>query len=132
MKNKNKILISVIVSVVLLVVIVFASIKLLPKFTSKYDGELTIVVVDDKEKKIFDKKVGFNAGETFMDVIDRNLTIEYESSEFGRMIISINGKKQGNNFWWVYTRNGDFTPTGVDSQEFADGDVFLFELKNFG
>lgn len=132
MNNKKKILVSIIVSVFLIAAIVFASIKLLPKFTAKYDGQLTIVVVDDTEEKIFDKKVGFKAGESFLEILDRNLDIEYETSEFGRMIISINGKKQGNNYWWVYTRNGEFTTTGVDLQEFADGDVFLFELKNFG
>lgn len=132
MNNKKKTLISIIVSIVLIGAIVFASIKFLPKFTSKFDGELTIVVVDDKAEKIFDKKVGFKVGESFFEIIDRNLNIEYETSEFGRMISSINGKKQANNYWWVYTRNGDMTLTGIDSQEFADGDVFLFELKNFG
>jgi len=129
MQNKTKIILSVIVGIVVICAVIITTILLTNKSQAKSDGYITIIVVDEEDKEIVNKKVGFHKGDTFVSVLEKNLNITFESYPgLGRFIVSIEGKAQSGNYFWTYTRNDELTTTGVDLQEFEDGDVFRFSL----
>ncbi|HQA19519.1 MAG TPA: DUF4430 domain-containing protein [Bacilli bacterium] len=129
MQNKTKIILSVIVGIVVICAVIITTILLTNKSQAKSDGYITIIVVDEEGKEIVNKKVGFHKRDTFVSVLEKNLNITFESYPgLGRFIVSIEGKAQSGNYFWTYTRNDELTTTGVDLQEFEDGDVFRFSL----
>ena len=129
MQNKTKIILSVFVGMVVICAVIITTILLTNKSQAKSDGYITIIVVDEEGKEIVNKKVGFHKGDTFVSVLEKNLNITFESYPgLGRFIVSIEGKAQSGNYFWTYTRNDEQTTTGVDLQEFEDGDVFRFSL----
>lgn len=129
MQNKTKIILSVIVGIVVICAVIITTILLTNKSQAKSDGYITIIVVDEEGKEIVNKKVGFHKRDTFVSVLEKNLNITFESYPgLGRFIVSIEGKAQSGNYFWTYTRNDEQTTTGVDLQEFEDGDVFRFSL----
>jgi len=129
MQNKTKIILSVIVGIIVICAVIITTILLTNKSQAKSDGYITIIVVDEEGKEIVNKKVGFHKRDTFVSVLEKNLNITFESYPgLGRFIVSIEGKAQSGNYFWTYTRNDELTTTGVDLQEFEDGDVFRFSL----
>ncbi|HQD91816.1 MAG TPA: DUF4430 domain-containing protein [Bacilli bacterium] len=133
MQNKTKIILSVIVGIVVICAVIITTILLTNKSQAKSDGYITIIVVDEEGKEIVNKKVGFHKRDTFVSVLEKNLNITFESYPgLGRFIVSIEGKAQSGNYFWTYTRNDELTTTGVDLQEFEDGDVFRFSLISWG
>ena len=72
--------------------------------SSKYDGELTVIVYDENERELINKKIKFKAGESLVEVLEENIDIEFETHElFGRFIVRIAGKAQGDGYYWTYT-----------------------------
>lgn len=133
MKNKTKLLYSLVVGVILIAATILSIWLIKRNAFAKYDGELTVIVYDENERELINKKIKFKAGESLVEVLEENIDIEFETHElFGRFIVRIAGKAQGDGYYWTYTRNDELTDTGIDSQEFSNGDVFKFTLVYWG
>lgn len=73
------------------------------------------------------KEVSFETGDTVMDVLEENYSIEEESG----MVTSIDGRSQdpATNTYWMYTVNGTLAEKGAAEQVVAEGDTIEFYLE---
>lgn len=116
---------------VMLVIIVGCS-KSKTNVVDKLANDIKIVVYDKNNKVVYDeekttsKKYLLDALKTFDD-----LKLETETGDYGEYIISINGKKQENNYYWNYYINGEYAPVGVSSYKIKEKDVYTFKLEKF-
>jgi len=98
----------------------------------KLDSDIKIVVYDKdntvvyNEEKTTSKKYLLDALKTFDD-----LELETETGDYGEYIISINGKKQEDNYYWNYYINDEYAPVGVSSYKIKENDVYTFKLEKF-
>ena len=98
----------------------------------KLDRDIKIVVYDKdnivvyNEEKTTSKIYLLDALKTFDD-----LELETETGDYGEYIISINGKKQEDNYYWNYYINDEYAPVGVSSYKIKENDVYTFKLEKF-
>ena len=93
---------------------------------------IQIIVYDESEKVIYDEKKDTEKS-ILLDVLKslEDLNIETETGDYGEYIISINDKKQENNYYWNYYINDEYAPVGVSSYKIKDDDVYTFKLEKF-
>lgn len=93
---------------------------------------IQIIVYDESEKVIYDEKKETEKS-ILLDVLKslEDLYIETETGDYGEYIISINDKKQENNYYWNYYINEEYAPVGVSSYKIKDDDVYTFKLEKF-
>ena len=99
------------------------------EYTSK---NIQITVYDESEKLIYDEKIDTEKS-ILLDVLKslEDLDMETETGDYGEYIISINDKKQENNYYWNYYINGEYAPVGVSSYKIKENDVYTFKLEKF-
>jgi hypothetical protein len=70
---------------------------------------------------------------TVLDLLKKKADVTTEQTEYGKMIVSINGISQDAdaNLWWTYTINGEYASLGAEAQQLSDGDVIQWSLTNF-
>lgn len=131
--SQTKKLVASVVAIVVLIAVVIASVWMISSGVfAQADGTITLIVTNQDEEVIFEEEVKYFEGDTFKDLLLKHLEVELSESEFGSMITSIEGIAQGNGYWWVYVRNGEWTTTGVDDQPFSDQDIFTFSIIYYG
>lgn len=94
------------------------------------DGTITITVLDINGEQLGSKEVDFYKGDTFVQVLERS-DMDFVFSapgEYGVRVLEILNTTLGDTEYWSHSINGDYSMTGVSSQEFADGDVFTFQV----
>ncbi len=93
---------------------------------------IQITVYDESEKLIYDEKIDTEKS-ILLDVLKslEDLDMETETGDYGEYIISINNKKQENNYYWNYYINGKYAPVGVSSYKIKENDVYTFKLEKF-
>lgn len=93
---------------------------------------IQITVYDKSEKLIYDEKIDTEKS-ILLDVLKslEDLDMETKTGDYGEYIISINDKKQENNYYWNYYINGEYAPVGVSSYKIKENDVYTFKLEKF-
>lgn len=71
----------------------------------------------EKEKTAFDV------------LIEKYPDTKFESSSFGKLVTSIDGKMQGNNKYWLYSINNKEATIGASSYICQDQETIKWELK---
>lgn len=94
--------------------------------------KIQIIVYDETEKVIYKEKKDTEKS-ILLDVLKslEDLDIETETGDYGEYIISINDKKQENNYYWNYYINGEYASIGVSSYKIKENDVYTFKLEKF-
>jgi hypothetical protein len=90
--------------------------------TMTYANYISVLVGD------YTYSIGFNDQESsvFDLIVESEINLEYESTDFGPMITGINDY-QADTFHWIgFTKNDAFAMEGLDTIDYADGDVFEF------
>jgi hypothetical protein len=98
--------------------------------TADSDGSITITVLDIDGEQLGSKEVEFFKGDTFVEVLERsNFGFEFSApGDYGVSVLEILDTTLGATEYWSHSINGEYSMTGVSSQEFADGDVFIFQV----
>ena len=93
---------------------------------------IQIIVYDEDEKVIYDEKKETEKS-ILLDALKslEDLDIKTETGDYGEYIVSINDKKQENNYYWNYYVNGEYAPVGVSSYKIKENDVYTFKLEKF-
>jgi hypothetical protein len=102
--------------------------------SAKNDGTITIKVLDINGVELDQKEVEFNKGDTFLQVLEKsNLGFVFSESTpgLGVSVLEIQGISLGATEWWSHAYNGSLSTTGVSSQPFEDGDVFVFQIMDW-
>jgi hypothetical protein len=132
MKLKGKLVFSLIAGLILLASTIYGSFMLIRG--AQNDGYITITILNAEGIEIDSKEVGFKAGDTFVEVLSKS-ELNFEFSEphpqFGVSVTVIKGISLGDFQWWEHSINGSPSITGVSSQVFEDGDVFVFQVKSW-
>ena len=132
MKLKGKIVLSLIAGLILLASSIYGSVMLIRG--AQNDGFISITVLNADGVEIDSKEVGFKEGDTFVEVLsDSGLNFEFSEPhpQFGVSVTVIKGISLGDFQWWEHSINGSPSMTGVSSQIFEDGDVFVFQVKSW-
>jgi hypothetical protein len=90
--------------------------------TMTYANYISVLVGED----IY--SIGFNDQESsvFDLIVESEINIVYESTDFGPMITGVNDY-QADTFHWIgFTKNGVFATQGLDTIDYGDGDIFEF------
>lgn len=87
---------------------------------------LTVVHKDGSQK---DFPIQTDA-QNLREALEQEKLIAGEESEYGLFVNTVDGEKadEANEEWWQLSKNGEVSPTGVDSTEIADGDAYTFTL----
>ena len=103
--------------------------------SAKHDGTITLTILDVNGDELDQKEVGFNKGDTFVEVLEKsNLGFVFSESTpgLGVSVLEIKGiLADSNKEWWAHYYKGSMSNTGVSTQPFDDGDVFVFQLTSF-
>lgn len=102
--------------------------------SAKSDGTITLTILDINGVELETKEVGFNEGDTFVEVLEKsNLGFVFSESTpgLGVSVLEIKGIGLGSTEWWSHTYNGTLSSTGVSTQPFTDGDEFIFQVKDW-
>ncbi|MGT2757446.1 DUF4430 domain-containing protein [Streptococcus ovuberis] len=85
-----------------------------------------LVKFADKETE---KEVTFEVGDSVMDVLEDNFTVNEEDG----LVTAINGVSQdpAKNTYWMYKVNGKMADVGAESYEVKPGDKIEFYLETF-
>ncbi|MCD6127583.1 MAG: DUF4430 domain-containing protein [Methanomicrobia archaeon] len=70
---------------------------------------------------------------TVLDLLRKVTDVVTEETQYGKMVVSINGVSQDKDkgLWWTYTVNGKIAETGAETKLLHDGDVIQWSLKKF-
>lgn len=68
-------------------------------------------------------------GKTAFEVLEKTAVIEFTTSSYGKLVTSINGAKQANNQYWLYSIDEKPAEIGADSFLCQDREIILWELK---
>ena len=85
-----------------------------------------------KEKDVYeDVKMPENS--TVLDLLRKVTDVGTEETQYGKMVVSINGVSQDKDksLWWTYTVNGKIAETGAETKLLNDGDVIQWSLIKF-
>lgn len=130
MKNKKKLILTTILSVVCVVVLILGFILVNNHFKSVSDGEIRITLVDLEKNTISDKKIEFKEGDT----IDMILKENYDNVVFENgMIMSIESMTTAPDWSYfisIYV-NGEMSQVGLFDIPFTDGMWISFEMTEF-
>lgn len=133
MKQRIILIISVVL-IVLSIIIFIIYFKNNENYSKKENTSknIQITVYDESEKLIYDEKIDTEKS-ILLDVLKslEDLDMETETGDYGEYIISINDKKQENNYYWNYYINGEYAPVGVSSYKIKENDVYTFKLEKF-
>jgi hypothetical protein len=87
MKENTLIKIVLGLSVLSLIISILAFIHKPP--TAKYDGFVTIQLVDVESNVLSERLLGFNEGDSFFELFEENYNLVYEESVWGIFLIAI-------------------------------------------
>jgi hypothetical protein len=101
--------------------------------SAKSDGTITLTILDINGDELDAKEVEFNEGDTFIEVLEKSELgfVFSESGLYGVSVLEIKGVGLGSTEWWSHTYNGPLSLTGVSTQPFEDGDVFVFQIMDW-
>ena len=75
MKNKKKLIHTIILSIVGIVVLITGIILINNHFSSESDGSIRITLVDLQKNTISDKNIEFYEGDTITEILEANLAL---------------------------------------------------------
>lgn len=127
MKNKRKVLWSILAIVLVAALMVGAYTLLMPKGeTGDKQITVTIVGVDGaSEERVLHTNSAYLRG-----ALEEQKLIAGDESEYGLFVKTVNGytAQDSNQEWWCFTKGGETVMTGVDTTPIADGDHFEITL----
>ena len=132
--SKKKLIISIGLSILMIAMLVLCIIFITKPFSPKYDGEITVEVVNLEGEIIKTKDLHFNNGEKLRDLISNNFeNFVIEESEYGAYMISIETIKQDNDnhIYIALYLNGEYATSGLDTLEYTDGSVISFKAEKW-
>lgn len=128
--NKRKLLITIASSVIALALIVVCIILITKPFGAKYDGKITVEVVELDGNVMKTKEIGFNAGDELVSLVEENFdNVLIENG----MIMNIENyitPSDWSTFLSIYVDN-EMSMVGIADIEFTDGTVISFRITEY-
>lgn len=126
----KKIVLSIVLSFISFVIVLFCVISLKDSFISTVKGELHVVIIDEENNILQDKKIRFYEGDTMSDLLYSNFqNVKIDNG----MIMSIDDLDTPNDwsYWICVYVNGEMSQVGILDVEFKDGTKIEFIMTKF-
>lgn len=106
-----------------------------PKVEQSKEAEAPVenkitLTLNDGEKEIKKEEIAFEAGNKLGEVMEKNLKIEKDPSNFITAIEEIYQNPE-ENLWWTYSINGEEATVGAFDYELKPGDSIIFTLTKY-
>lgn len=137
MKNNSK-LKKIIIAVSGIIIIAAACAGMLIIYNNNKDDpeeglkSIIVQVISERDNYSFEEK--YKTDEEYLgNFLDKEGLIEYDESDYGRFITSVQGYKADYNvdksYWSVYI-DGEYAQTGIDQTVIKDGALYKLELAS--
>ena len=83
--------------------------------------QITIIIYDKTNEEIYNNKIMTNE-KYLSDALKtvKNIELKTEKSDYGEYITSILGIEQGENYYWSYYIDNEYSNTGISNCEIKD------------
>ncbi|MHC1604521.1 MAG: DUF4430 domain-containing protein [Candidatus Methanofastidiosia archaeon] len=126
---------NLIMAIVLAGVIIIAAGGTYMYYQQQSEKATVTLIIDYNGLKEIDtyEDVKMSEGATVLELLEKKTEVGTEDTEYGKMIVSINGIAQdpNSNLWWTYTINGEYAAAGAETQLLSDGDTIQWTLTAF-
>ena len=130
MKDKKKLILTIVLSFVAVVVFVVASIMINDHFASQSDGQIQVQLVNLEGNTTIEKEIDFKEGDTLQYLLENNFdNVVIENG----MLISIEDfttASDWSTFISIYVNN-EMSQVGLLEIHFTDGTLISFVLTEF-
>lgn len=128
--NKKKLLITIASSIIALALIVVCIILITKPFGAKYDGEITVEVVELDGDVIKSKEIGFNAGDELISLVEENFDNVLIENGMIMNIEDYETPSDWSTFLSIYV-DDEMSMVGIADIEFTDGMVISFRITEY-
>ena len=129
-KNKKKVILTIILSLVAVAIFVVASVLVSRHFVPKSDGQLQVQLIDLDGKTVMEKKIDFEKGETIDVLLEENFENIVIENGMITSIESFDTAPDWSVFISVYV-DGEMSQVGLLDIEFNDGTIISFILTEY-
>ena len=130
MKDKKKLILTIILSVVAVIIFVVASLMLKNHFKSDSDGEIQVEIIELDGTTKVEKMIDFNEGDTLDQLITDNFDNVVIENGMLMSIEDYNTPSDWSTFISIYVDN-EMSMVGLLDIEFTDGTVISLVITEF-
>lgn len=130
MKNKRKLILTIVLSFVAVVVFVFASIMINNHFASTGDGQIQVQLVDLEGNTTVEKEIDFKEGDTLQYLLEDNFDNVIIENGMLMSIEDFTTASDWSTFISIYVDN-EMSQVGLLEIQFTDGTLISFVMAEF-
>lgn len=130
MKDKRKLILTVILSFVAVVIFVVASFMINKHFSSQSDGQIQVQLVDLEGNTTMDKMIDFKEGDTLQALLEENFDNVVIENGMLMSIEDFTTPSDWSTFISIYVDN-EMSQVGLLEIQFTDGTVISFVMTEF-
>ena len=130
MKDKKKLIQTIVLSVTALIVFVVVSVVVSRHFTSTSDGKLEVLLVDLDGKTTVEKEIDFKEGDTLQYLLEENFSNVVIENGMLMSIEDFTTAPDWSTFISIYVDN-EMSMVGLLDIEFTDGTIISFVMTEY-
>lgn len=130
MKDKKKLILTVVLSFVAVVVFVVASIMINDHFASQSDGQIQVQLVNLEGNTTIEKEIDFKEGDTLQYLLENNFDNVVIENGMLMSIEDFTTASDWSTFISIYVNN-EMSQVGLLEIQFTDGTLISFVLTEF-
>ena len=130
MKDKKKLIQTIVLSVTALIVFVVVSVMVSRHFTSTSDGKLEVLLVDLDGKTTAEKEIDFKEGDTLQYLLEENFSNVVIENGMLMSIEDFTTAPDWSTFISIYVDN-EMSMVGLLDIEFTDGTIISFVMTEY-
>ena len=130
MKDKKKLILTIVLSLVAVVVLVIASVMVSRHYASQSDGHIKVQLVELDGTTTLEKDVEFKEGDTLQYLLEENFENVVIENGMLMSIENFTTASDWSTFISIYV-NGEMSMVGLLEIEFVDGTTISFVMTEF-
>lgn len=130
MKDKKKLILTIVLSFVAVVVFVVASIMINDHFASQSDGQIQVQLVNLEGNTTIEKEIDFKEGDTLQYLLENNFDNVVIENGMLMSIEDFTTASDWSTFISIYVNN-EMSQVGLLEIQFTDGTLISFVLTEF-
>lgn len=130
MNNRNKRILTIILSLIGVIVFVIASVMVSRQFASKSEGQIQVQLIDLEGNITKEKEIEFDKGDTLQYLLEENFDNVVIENGMLMSIENFTTPLDWSTFISIYVDN-EISPVGLLDIEFKDGTLISFVMTEF-
>ena len=130
MKNKKKLILTIVLSVVAVIIFIGAYLMLSKDYTSDSDGEILVTLVDLDGNVVKEKTIKFNEGDTILPLLEANFSNVVMENGMLMTIETLTTPSDWSSYICIYV-DDEMSMVGLLDIAFTDGTKLSFVMTEF-